>query len=178
MSVFPADTASDVTVDGIAKRDGLRRRLAPAAPGRRPPRGICLVVTDSQPRRDDDKSAAPAAVPTELPRRPDARVLSRSIPLFFIARSRIGLWVAREAEGRTGGIFLFRASALRFAKKNSAPKGCATMFLAERLELDVENRGNRLTGLIATALQAVARRIPEYPPAIPITQKKRKGEWQ
>ena len=52
------------------------------------------------------------------------------------------------------------------------------MFLAERLELDVENRGNRLMGWIGAALKAVARHIPEYPPSIPIMQRKQKGAWQ
>lgn len=177
MSVVPAD-AADATSNSNAKRDGLRRRFARVESGRPRLRGICLVVTDNQSRLGESKSAAPTSMTAELPRRPDARALSTSIPLFFIARNRIGLWVAREAEGRTGGIFLFKASALRFAKKNSAPKGCATMFLTERLELDIENRGNRLTGLIATALQALARYIPEHPPSIPIMQKKQKGAWQ
>lgn len=89
-------------------------------------------------------------------------MLSESIPLFFIARNRAGLWIVREADGRTGGMFLFRTSALRFATKSSAPKGCATMFLAERLELDVENHGNPLMGWIGAALQGAARYIPQY----------------
>jgi hypothetical protein len=176
MGVVPAD-AADATSTSTAKTDGLRRRFAQAESARRPLRGICLGVTDRQ-TRPDGPSAAPAGQTAELSRRPDTRALSRSIPLFFIGRNRTGLWVAREAEGRTGGIFLFRASALRFAARNSAPKGCATMFLGGRIELDVENRGHRVTGLIAAALGAVARRIPEYPPAIPIMQKKQKGAWQ
>jgi hypothetical protein len=73
---------------------------------------------------------------------------------------------------------LFKTSALRFAQRVSAPSGCATMLLAHRLELDVENRGNPLIGWLGAALNAVARYIPEYPPPIPITQKKPKGTWQ
>ena len=153
-------------------------RSAQVQPGRPLLRGICLVVKRDQPRFDQCRPAAQPSRMAELPRRPDSGVLSKSIPLFFIARNRISLWVAREAEGRTGGIFLFKTSALRFAKRNSAPRGCATMFLAERLELDVENRGNRLMGWIGAALKAVARHIPEYPPSIPIMQRKQKGAWQ
>ena len=66
-----------------------------------------------------------------------------------------------EAEGRTGDVFLFKNSALRFAKKNSGRSGCATMFLAERLELDVENQGNRLIAWIGTLLNLLTRYVPK-----------------
>jgi hypothetical protein len=52
------------------------------------------------------------------------------------------------------------------------------MVLGQRLELDVENRGNQLVGWIGAILGAVAHYIPEYPPAISIVQRKRKGEWE
>ena len=71
-------------------------------------------------------------------------MLSKSIPLFFIGRNRNGLWIAREAEGRTGGVFLLKRSALRFAQENSEPVGCATMFLAGPINLDTEDQGNPL----------------------------------
>jgi hypothetical protein len=140
-----------------------------APPGRPLLRGVGL---------DQRRPAVPLGVTAKFPDRPDFGVLSESIPLFFITRNRVGLWVAREAEGRIGGIFLFKKSALRFAQRISAPRGCATMFLAEGFELDVENRGYRLIGWIGAALNVVARYIPEYPPPLPVTQKKRKGEWQ
>ena len=50
--------------------------------------------------------------------------------------------------------------------------------LTERLELDLANRGNRLVGWIGAVLNVLARYIPEYPPPIPMVQKKQKGEWQ
>jgi len=71
-------------------------------------------------------------VPAILPNRPDARVLNRAIPLFFIGRNKHGFWLAREAKGRIGGMFLLRRSALRFAQEASARHGCATMFVALR----------------------------------------------
>jgi hypothetical protein len=110
----------------------------------------------------------------KFPRRPPSSVLSGSISLFFLARSRVGLWIAREAEGRTGGIFLFKKSALRFAQQNG---GGATMFLAERLELDVENRGNKLIGWIGRVLSLGAQHFPEFPPPLPMLEKRRKSEW-
>jgi hypothetical protein len=69
----------------------------------------------------------------------------------------------REAEGRAGGIFLLKRSAMRFAAKYSAPAGCATMFLSERFELDVENQGSAL----ACGLDAIARIVtaPAPPPS-------------
>jgi hypothetical protein len=113
-----------------------------------------------------------------FPPRPDCGVLSDSIPLFFIGSNRVGLWIAREAGGSTGGIFLFKKSALRFPKRNSAPIGCATRFLTERFELDLENSGNRLIAWMGAALNLVTRYIPDYPPPIPIMEKRRKAEWQ
>lgn len=107
-----------------------------------------------------------------FPDRPDAEVLSESIPLFFIGRNEAGLWVAREADGRAGGTFLFRSSALRFAKRCSAPGGCATMFLAQRFELDLQEGGNRLVAWLAAIWRAVPRLIPEYPPPIPLGRKR------
>jgi hypothetical protein len=79
-----------------------------------------------------------------IPERPGPSVLNEVIPLFFIGRNKDGFWVARDADGMVGGIFLRRRSALRFAKNSSQPAGCATMLVPERFELDVENRGNSL----------------------------------
>jgi hypothetical protein len=108
----------------------------------------------------------------------NAGVLSKSIPLFFIGRNRNGLWIAREAEGRTGGVFLLKQSALHFAQRKSAPVGCATMYLAEPIELDTENLGNPLAKWLDAALSRMSEFIPAYPPAIPIKEKYRKGDWQ
>jgi hypothetical protein len=151
-------------------------------------RGICLVVKSNRPSyranrdpsrdpsRDGHKRAAAAGTVAEFPRRPDSGVLSETIPLFFIGRNGCGLWIAREAKGRSGGIFLLRHSAVRFAEKNSAPTGCATMVLADRFELDVENRGNPLAAWLDAALRRAAGLIPAYPPPIPITRNGFKGE--
>jgi hypothetical protein len=123
-----------------------------------PTRGIS-VLAGNKPERS--RPADMAAI-VKFPPRPDPRVLSASIPLFFIGRNTYGFWVVRAAEARAGGIFLLKRSALRFAAKNSAPAGCATMFLSERFELDVENQG----GVLAAGLDAMIRIIaaPAPPP--------------
>jgi hypothetical protein len=103
---------------------------------------------------------AASAAATQLPRRPDASALSEAIPLFYIGRNKSGLWVVREAAGGSGGLFFFKQSAARFARRQSEPAGCAMMFLAEPFELDVENRGGRVAGLFAAAGEVAARRAP------------------
>jgi hypothetical protein len=74
----------------------------------------------------------------------DPSVLNASIPAFFIGRDSDGFWLARDVKGENGGIFLLKSSALEFARKLSGRKSCATIFPAERFELDVENHGNPL----------------------------------
>jgi hypothetical protein len=95
--------------------------------------------------------------PTPMPRRPDASALSEAIPLFYIGRNKNGLWVAREAEGYIGGIFLTRRSAVRFARESCERTGCATMFVGEPLELDFRDRGN-----LFVAESAAARSVAAY----------------
>jgi hypothetical protein len=83
----------------------------------------------------------------------DSSIISDAIPAFFIGRNRAGFWVAREAKGRIGGIFLLKSSALSFAHAQSAPTGCATIFPSEKFELDLENEGN----LVAVRLASLMR---------------------
>ncbi|MDA9510422.1 hypothetical protein XI09_38395 [Bradyrhizobium sp. CCBAU 11386] len=87
----------------------------------------------------------------------DPDVVSASIPAFFIGRNKAGLWVAREARGRVGGLFLFKSLAVDFANRQSAPARCALVFPAETFELDIENRGNPLIVLAGGARQLLAR---------------------
>jgi hypothetical protein len=102
-------------------------------------------------------STTPASV-TKFPRRPG--VVSEAIPLFYVGRNNSGLWVVRGAEGCSGGLFFFRPSATRFARRQSEPAGCAMMFLAEPFELDVANQGSRFAGLFNAVREVVARRAP------------------
>jgi hypothetical protein len=98
-------------------------------------------------RTGEAARALPAAEPSGVtaPFRPlDPGIVHDEIPAFYIGRNIEGFWVARDVNGRIGGIFLLEHSALSFARKNSLPSGCATIFPSERFELDLENSGNTL----------------------------------
>jgi hypothetical protein len=79
----------------------------------------------------------------------DPGIVSEAIPAFFIGRNQDGFWVARDAKGKTGGLFLFEISALSFARRSSPPGGCATIHPSHGFELDLENRGNPLVAQLA-----------------------------
>jgi hypothetical protein len=106
------------------------------------------------------QECAPPWQTAPLPIRPDDTVLSDSIPLFFIGRNHNGFWVVREAASRCGGLFLFRWSAARFARRNGLANGGATMLVEHSIELDLPNHGSRLVELIATTTDFVKRRAP------------------
>jgi len=109
----------------------------------------------------------------------DPCIINETIPAFFIGRNKEGFWVARDVNGRIGGIFLLENSALSFAKRNSEPAGCATIFPSEGFELDLENSGNpfvvqlgswmrvavhlrqRMVNLIDKMTEAVNRRLKD-----------------
>jgi hypothetical protein len=85
-------------------------------------------------------------------------ILSAAIPAFFIGRNKAGLWVVRETRGRIGGKFLFKWSALAFARSQSEPAQCAKIFPSAQVELDLENEGNPLARY-AEFLSHLTRRI-------------------
>jgi hypothetical protein len=91
----------------------------------------------------------------------DPGVVSEAIPAFFIGRNKEGFWVARDVKGRIGGIFLLENSALSFAKSQSQPGGCATIFPSHRFELDLENSGNPLA-LQLGSLMRLRRRVAAF----------------
>lgn len=80
-------------------------------------------------------------------------IIDASIPTFFVGRDLDGFWLARDARGENGGLFLFRSSALAFARRACCPIGCAIILLSERFELDVENQGNPLIGHLRPLLR-------------------------
>jgi hypothetical protein len=104
---------------------------------------LTIAFLPSQKRTQDD-------IPSnDRPNRPaqpfgslDSDVVSEAIPAFFIGRNRDGFWVAREAKGRIGGLFVLKSSAVAFAHAEGGAAGCATIFPAESFELDLANRGN------------------------------------
>jgi hypothetical protein len=131
----------------------LKRRFAPQLPH----------ANDASPivhKRGHDlrvATAADSATNNNLLRRPAADVLSPAIPLVFIGRNRDGFWVARDADRQFGGIFLSQRSALQFADRHNWPAGCATMILAERFELDIENGGNPFVAHLVAAKRILTR---------------------
>ena len=104
--------------------------------------------------RPEHSSAAPFS-------RPGSEVLSEAIPVFFIGRNRDGFWVARDAEGKFGGLFWRKQAALRFARRSAGPVGCAMVFPDVRLELDIENTGNPLITQIAAIKRTVMHAASE-----------------
>ena len=112
---------------------------------------MAAIALQAAHRRQDERQAQATLKP------PDPDVLSAAIPAFFIGRNGAGLWVAREANGRVGGLFLFKSSAVDFANRQSRPGRCALVFPAESFELDVENRGNPLIVLAQAAGRLLAR---------------------
>ena len=87
----------------------------------------------------------------------DPGIVNAALPTFFIGRDRDGFWIARDAGGQRGGLFLLKSSALAFARRAARPFGCATILLSERAELDVENLGNPLIDY----LRPIARLVTE-----------------
>jgi hypothetical protein len=87
----------------------------------------------------------------------DPGIVNGAIPAFFIGRNKEGFWVARDVNGRIGGIFLLETSALSFARRNSRPRGCATILPSRRFELDLENQGNRFVMHFASLMRLAMR---------------------
>jgi hypothetical protein len=122
--------------------------------------GIDLAISGFEPRSVSSRGVSTAPFATyKFPPRPDASAVSDTIPLFYIGRNRNGVWVVRAADGRSGSLFLLKRSALRFARSQSEPAGCAMMFLAEPIELDIDNQGSRCAGPMST-IEKAARRAP------------------
>jgi hypothetical protein len=125
------------------------------------PAGVMPAIAGSARCLDLKREArlAPNSV-IDFPKRPDLSVLNETIPLFYIGQNNKGLWVVREAEGRSGGLFLFRRAAVRFAREQGEAAGCGLMFLNKPLELDIENDGGDIVKPLAAAMNAAKRRAP------------------
>jgi hypothetical protein len=79
--------------------------------------------------------------------------------VIFIGRNRDGLWVARDEEGKFGGLFWRKEAALRFAKRSAASTGYATVFPQARFELDIENAGHPLIACAGSARRFLTRQM-------------------
>jgi hypothetical protein len=138
------------------------------------------VAAERESARAGRASAVEPAKVIAVFRQLDPGIVSETIPAFFIGRNMEGFWIARDVNGRIGGIFLLETSALSFARKNSWPTGGATIFPSERFELDLENSGNplvprlgplmrfalrqrrRMAAFIAGITEAVKRRLSGF----------------
>jgi hypothetical protein len=113
------------------------------------------AAAEAEPARTPPE-AEPAG--TATPFRPlDAGIVSDAIPAFFIGRNGDSFWVARDTKGRIGGLFLLKASAISFAKTQSGPAGCATIFPTDRFELDLKNSGNPLVPFLRPFMRLAQR---------------------
>jgi hypothetical protein len=122
----------------------------------RTPENSTAAIARERPLAGDRSTEAPAPVTAQF--RPlDPGIVSETIPAFFIGRNKEGFWVARDANGRLGGIFLLESSALTFARRNSQPTGCATIFPSETVELDIENSGNPLVAQLGSLMRLTRR---------------------
>ena len=104
--------------------------------------------------------SAPSNSVVEFPSRSGLTYLSEAIPLFYIGQNRNGFWVVRDADGRSGGVFFFKASAVRFARAKTAPTGCALMFLNAPFELDRDNEGGQVVEILTATIAVARRRVP------------------
>jgi hypothetical protein len=152
-------------------RPDLSRRQAPG-------RSTAAIEQDGQ-RSGILPAGKPATVTAQF--QPlDPAIVNEAIPAFFIGRNKEGFWVARDVKGQIGGIFLLENSAVSFARRNSQPSGCATIYPSGRVELDLENNGNpfavrlgsmmrltkrprrRIAALIARMAEVVKRRLSDF----------------
>ncbi len=164
----------------IGQRAMIAMQLTTPDLSRRQAPGRSTVAIDQDGQRSGmlpaDKPATVSAQFQPL----DPGIVNDAIPAFFIGRNKEGFWVARDVKGQIGGIFLLENSAVSFARRNSRPAGCATIYPHDRIELDLENKGNpfavylvsvlrltkrprrRIAALIARMRQAVKRRLGDF----------------
>lgn len=106
------------------------------------PKGLFPPFTRDQAKSAVRRKPRPLPIAVQkFPQRPDASIINELIPLCYIGQNRKGRWVVRELEGRSGGLFLFKQWAVRFARRQSEPSGCAIMFIAEPVELEINSDG-------------------------------------
>jgi hypothetical protein len=114
--------------------------MSPNSVRRAPARSTAAIETEAECARNSPVGKPATLTAQFMPLEPG--IVSDEIPAFFIGRNKEGFWIARDAQGRIGGIFLLQNSALSFARRNSPSTGCATIFPSDRFELDLENQGN------------------------------------
>lgn len=94
--------------------------------------------------------------------RPHWSILNDSIPMFLIGRNRAGFWVACDSDGACRGEFSSKASAVAFAQQQSAPRGCALMFVTQPLEADSAALESETSGLQPAAKEGPVTTITHF----------------
>jgi hypothetical protein len=141
----------------IGQRTMIAMQLTSPDLSRRQPPGRSTAATGQDGERSGGLPAdRPATVIAQF-QLLDPGIVNDAIPAFFIGRNQEGFWVARDVKGRIGGIFLLETSAVSFARKNSQPAGCATIYPSERFELDLEDKGNPLIARLVSMLRLMTR---------------------
>jgi hypothetical protein len=86
---------------------------------------------------------------------PSCRSCSQSL-LFLIGRNRHGNWVVQDQQGRCGGLFVSRAEALRFTRRENGGRPDAVIMVPGVLELKL---GPRALPRPVTATEAPLQRV-------------------
>jgi hypothetical protein len=73
---------------------------------------------------------------TNVSRLSDGPLAQASRSYFILGRNARGLWVIRENTGRSGGVFLSREAALRFARLESPSAYYAVVHVSDIVEFD------------------------------------------
>jgi hypothetical protein len=71
-----------------------------------------------------------------VPRWSDLPLTRASKSYFLLGQNARGMWVIRENNGRTSGIFVSREAALRFARLESPDEHFAVVHVNDGLEFD------------------------------------------
>src|SRR5260221_11870477 len=100
-----------------------------------------LIAMRASPVRNEPRHAADTPF-----LRPGPEDLNEAIPGFFIGRNKHGHWVARSADGKSGGLFWRKQAAIRFATRSAWRARCATILPPQTMRLDLENQVNPLPG--------------------------------
>jgi hypothetical protein len=87
---------------------------------------------------------------------PSPRPQSKS-PLFFIGRNSRGNWVVQDQEHLSGGLFINRAAALRFALFENGNRPQSVIMVPGVIELDL-NSSPRITRQRQTSADASRER--------------------
>ena len=80
-------------------------------------------------------------------------------PLFMIGQDACGNWVVQDQNGARGGLFVDRASALRYVRAENGYRPHAFVSITGEFELDIASRPSETPRQHAQPLDGPARRV-------------------